>query len=187
MNEIETKFYESFYDYVNENMNISFMAENIKVNLSLTLRDRFDNDKYDYKAILFEININFQLDKSYKDVYPPYPEVNLIYEICAGDDKHNINGYIPDFELTKEGCCSSNSFTESKFVIEIDGHKWHEKTKEQAARDRQKDRAYLMNGYIPIRFSGSEVYHQPIQCVEETLKIIAEIEREKLFGEILSK
>ena len=59
------------------------------------------------------------------------------------------------------------------FVIEIDGHEWHEKTKEQAMRDKCKDRAYIKNGYIPIHFTGSEVFHNPENCVKEVIETIS--------------
>jgi very-short-patch-repair endonuclease len=43
-------------------------------------------------------------------------------------------------------------------VVEIDGHEFHERTKEQAKRDRMRDRLMLMDGYMVLRYTGSEIY-----------------------------
>lgn len=43
-------------------------------------------------------------------------------------------------------------------VVECDGHEFHERTKEQAERDRSRDRAVQAMGWRIIRFTGSELY-----------------------------
>lgn len=64
------------------------------------------------------------------------------------------------------------------FVIECDGHDFHERTKEQAARDRKRDRDMLAKGAIVIRFTGSEIWASPTECAERALDIVSlEIER----------
>jgi len=55
----------------------------------------------------------------------------------------------------------------AKTVVEIDGHDFHEKTKFQASRDKKRDRDFLSEGYVTMRFSGSDIYHRPFECVEE--------------------
>lgn len=50
-------------------------------------------------------------------------------------------------------------------VIECDGHDFHDRTKEQAARDRRRDREILeMEGLITIRFTGREIWRDPEDC-----------------------
>lgn len=49
-------------------------------------------------------------------------------------------------------------------LVECDGHDFHERTKEQAARDRQKDRAAQEAGFTILRFTGSEIYRDPTAC-----------------------
>lgn len=58
----------------------------------------------------------------------------------------------------------------SDLVIECDGHAFHEKTKEQVKRRNQRDYDIKMEGYEIIHFSGSEIYNDPISCID---KIIA--------------
>jgi very-short-patch-repair endonuclease len=54
----------------------------------------------------------------------------------------------------------------------LDGHDFHERTKEQAARDRQRERSITKRGYTIIRFTGSEVFYNPRKCVEEVIEIV---------------
>jgi very-short-patch-repair endonuclease len=55
-------------------------------------------------------------------------------------------------------------------VIECDGHEFHEKTKEQAAKDKARDRDLQERGYKVFRFSGSEIWRDPFACAREVLQ-----------------
>ncbi|MGA4550599.1 DUF559 domain-containing protein [Methylorubrum aminovorans] len=52
-------------------------------------------------------------------------------------------------------------------VVECDGHDFHERTKEQAARDRSRDRRLQEAGFRVFRFTGSELYRDPYACALE--------------------
>lgn len=52
-------------------------------------------------------------------------------------------------------------------VVECDGHDFHERTKEQAAKDKFRDRFMLSNGLPTMRFTGSEIWRDVHSCVEE--------------------
>lgn len=54
-------------------------------------------------------------------------------------------------------------------IVECDGHDFHERTKEQAARDRQRDRVFQTEGYKVFRFTGSELYANPFGCALEVM------------------
>lgn len=56
--------------------------------------------------------------------------------------------------------------------IECDGHDFHERTKEQAARDRGKDRLFQTSGIPILRFTGSEIYRDAGACASEVLTFI---------------
>ncbi len=56
--------------------------------------------------------------------------------------------------------------------IECDGHDYHEKTKEQAKKDKSKDRMLKIGGLDVIRFTGSEITANPDKCVAEIKKLI---------------
>jgi len=74
-----------------------------------------------------------------------------------------IGNYLADFLFTvvkKEG-------GKAKVVVELDGHDFHERTKEQASRDKARDRWMTANGIIVLRFTGSDVWRNPFQCAAE--------------------
>lgn len=80
-----------------------------------------------------------------------------------------IGRYKADFLLwfSYKGQCAG-------VVVECDGHAFHEKTKEQAAADKKRDREMLKAGFPVMRFSGSEVFKDPIHCAEQVREILAE-------------
>ena len=51
----------------------------------------------------------------------------------------------------------------AEVVVECDGHGFHEKTKEQARRDKARDRDLHAMGCPVIRFTGSELVANPIE------------------------
>lgn len=55
-------------------------------------------------------------------------------------------------------------------IVECDGHDYHERTKEQAARDRSRDREFQAKGYMVFRFTGSELYRSPLEKAGEAFK-----------------
>lgn len=57
-------------------------------------------------------------------------------------------------------------------AIEIDGHEFHDRTKEQASRDRARDRDLMAMGFVVIRFTGSDVWNNPILCAKEAADAI---------------
>lgn len=52
-------------------------------------------------------------------------------------------------------------------VVECDGHQWHERTKEQAAKDKSRDRDLLAAGFPVVRFTGSEIFKGANDCVQQ--------------------
>lgn len=55
-------------------------------------------------------------------------------------------------------------------VVELDGHDFHERTKEQAKRDKSRDRTLVRHGYSVLRFTGSEIYNNPREAVKDVLR-----------------
>lgn len=54
-----------------------------------------------------------------------------------------------------------------RYAIEIDGFEWHDKTPEQAERDKKREREIQLAGYTVIRFAAREVIRDPMACVCE--------------------
>ena len=64
--------------------------------------------------------------------------------------QHKLNNYYVDFFF----------FNGSEgIIIELDGHEFHEKTKDQAARDKKRDRVLQRSGYKVYHFTGSEIWN----------------------------
>jgi len=66
--------------------------------------------------------------------------------------------------------------------VEIDGHAWHEKTKEQVQYHKERERFLVAQGWKLFRFTGSEVYRDAPKCVDElseTVSLIVEEWRRK--------
>lgn len=73
-----------------------------------------------------------------------------------------VTGYDYDFdarEVVRRG----------QVAVEVDGHEFHEKTKEQAQHDKARDREIQRAGYQVFRFTGSEVWRDPIGCAREAV------------------
>jgi very-short-patch-repair endonuclease len=85
--------------------------------------------------------------------------VDLLDEIGARNYRFSIQEkigkYTVDFLLVYNPV--SNPEVVKNIVIECDGHDYHERTKEQAAHDRERDRYFIKNGYILLRYTGSQI------------------------------
>jgi very-short-patch-repair endonuclease len=57
-------------------------------------------------------------------------------------------------------------------IVECDGHDFHERTKEQAARDRSRDRVCVLNGIRVFRFTGSEIWNDPLGCARQAYECL---------------
>lgn len=56
-------------------------------------------------------------------------------------------------------------------IVELDGHDFHERTKEQAARDKKRDRDMVVGGDVVLRFTGSEIIKDPTKCMREAIDL----------------
>lgn len=61
-----------------------------------------------------------------------------------------------------------------RVAIECDGHDYHERTKEQARRDRRRDRSLLTDGLPCLRFTGSEIFGDPNGCINDVFFFLEE-------------
>lgn len=57
----------------------------------------------------------------------------------------------------------------NRLIVECDGHDFHERTKEQAARDRDRDRQAQLAGIEIFRFTGSELWRDPLGCADQVI------------------
>lgn len=90
-------------------------------------------------------------------------EIEKQKEIQCENKRYRVDFFIPVIYKNQENKC---------FVIECDGHEFHQKTKEQVERDNTRMRTLQKCGYEVIRFSGTEIWHRPYKCANEVLNII---------------
>ena len=88
------------------------------------------------------------------------------YELDMGWVVHQqkkIDRYRVDFVVDNVVVdCSTPPFS---VVIECDGHDFHERTKEQAEKDKRRDRVLQFYGYRVHRYTGSEIWRSSGECV----------------------
>lgn len=79
-----------------------------------------------------------------------------------------IGRFCVDFLMAYESCIPCKF----EFIaIECDGHNFHEKTKEQAAHDKARDRELQSGGIRVLRFTGSEIWKDALGCAESALEV----------------
>jgi very-short-patch-repair endonuclease len=76
-----------------------------------------------------------------------------------------VGSYRVDFLYYRPKC-------DGGMVVEVDGHDFHEKTKEQAARDKARERELTKLGWPVLRFTGAEVYADPNRCALEPFDVL---------------
>jgi len=100
----------------------------------------------------------------------PHPDVSarIAKRGCmAIQMQHELLDWPADFVI------SCPSISPKQVIIECDGHDFHERTKEQARRDRSRDRAAQEAGYMMLRYTGSEIYRDPLGCAKSAIKALA--------------
>lgn len=85
-----------------------------------------------------------------------------------GSDSHLL---IPQFEWKNRRIDFAVMLLGVSIFVECDGHDFHERTKEQAARDRSKDRQIQRGGFPILRFTGSEIFQNAGACAEEVFDL----------------
>lgn len=86
--------------------------------------------------------------------------------------------------LVKIGTCGAD-YDELLLAIECDGHDFHDRTKEQARRDRARDRDLARGGWITQRFTGSEIFADADGCADEIYHLLMEWNAQGLVAERL--
>jgi very-short-patch-repair endonuclease len=81
-----------------------------------------------------------------------------------------VGPYRVDF-LIRVASCDIVKF----IVVECDGHDFHERTKEQASRDRSRDRWMAAQGITVLRFTGSEIHKDALACAESVFDVICRL------------
>ena len=87
---------------------------------------------------------------------------------CIVIPQAGVLNYRVDFLIGSRG-----SERSALVVVECDGHDFHERTREQAAHDKRRDRRLTAAGHTVFRFTGSEIYRNAAGCAAETMNFVA--------------
>lgn len=66
------------------------------------------------------------------------------------------------------------TLTGKRCVVECDGHDFHERTPEQAERDKSRDVHLLCAGWPVMRFTGRQLKKDPRVCRDQVVKFLVE-------------
>lgn len=94
---------------------------------------------------------------------PDYAQLDRGQVVCV--PQVTIGPYRSDFALFVGG-------KREVIVIECDGHDFHERTKEQARRDRARDRWMTTSGFTVLRFTGSEIHNDTFAVCDEIVEYL---------------
>lgn len=89
-----------------------------------------------------------------------------------------VAAYRLDFAITTINYRFDREVRESgrelpRIAVELDGHAFHERTREQVAYRNKRDRDLQIAGWKVFHFSGSEIYNQPADCVLQVIEYAA--------------
>ena len=73
-----------------------------------------------------------------------------------------------------------NEETPFIIIIEVDGHNYHERTKEQAEYDKSRDRFMTATNAKVFRFTGREVWRDAEACAAEVFTYVTCIQQQHL-------
>jgi very-short-patch-repair endonuclease len=118
---------------------------------------RINSSKECFRSVLFNGDIESA------DTLASFAATNMGHIVVSPQIK--VDRYRVDFMAALDNCSETRLL-----VIECDGHEWHERTKEQAAHDKARDRYLTNNGMSVMRFTGSEIVANPLSCVGEIVQ-----------------
>lgn len=94
-------------------------------------------------------------------------DASTIYS-CSLIQQMMVGPYVADF-----GIVAATSDSRVLVVaVECDGHDFHERTKQQVARDKARDRAFAERDIRLFRFSGSEIWRDAGLCADQVLEFV---------------
>lgn len=98
-----------------------------------------------------------------------YGAVTLGPPTGVGGSLFSIQMQVPVLTYRADFLICENSEAPAFIVVECDGHDFHERTKEQAERDRRRDREMQSAGFRVFRFTGREIYRNAFACADEVI------------------
>lgn len=83
------------------------------------------------------------------------------------EPQKQLDGWRVDFLIHVLGRGPGGPIGWRCIIVECDGHDYHERTKEQATRDRRRDREWQAKGITVFRFTGAEIFRDAWACASQ--------------------
>lgn len=168
-----------FSDYENTEMYLeSFLNSPKKVQQLLMLL--LVNKRF-YPGFWNDETIKSPIEQIFMTAFEAYCKLENKKNIYLFPQKEvicNEKKYYIDFEFEADEYLTHLIFGEEiknekfKLAIECDGYEFHQKTKEQVQRDNEREYDLKMAGYEVLRFSGTQIYNDPLKCAKDTYNYI---------------
>lgn len=127
--------------------------------------DEWRNDVHAFLEGNFEFYLGGAIHRHGPDPITMFMQVPI--------DEYRVDFLI--YGVTAE-CDDRSTWGRVKLIVECDGHDFHEKTKQQAKRDKKRDRTLMAMGYHVMRFTGSEIWNDPRKVVQEALSFVRKVQ-----------
>jgi len=99
----------------------------------------------------------------YRSIPCEYRTVKIKPQAVLGEFKVD---FLIEYDQTSADDKNELISESSKLIVECDGHDFHDRTSEQAKKDRQRDRWLQRMGYPVYRFTGSEINKDVFECTD---------------------
>lgn len=161
--------------------NVEDAISNFRINHLDILRviERYKKDTGDNDLIDFEQFIQGKIDSGRykKGDYEIFEYHRLVVDNFIWNSYHlSLQAGFPDYKVDGKSIradiliwCPGND--KIKLIVECDGYQYHS-SKESFERDRKRDRLLKSKGYDVVRFSGSEIYRDPVKVSDDLYDLI---------------
>ncbi|HDZ05800.1 hypothetical protein LCGC14_0123670 [marine sediment metagenome] len=176
---INLEITEPFKNAELEISNIRIIHKNI-----LNIIEDYKTKTGDFEMTGFESAMNNQIKAGVytNEDYKLFEYHRLIVKNFVWDSYHiTLQAGFPEFKIDNKSTrvdllIWKPNDERFKLIVECDGFKYHN-TKEAFTSDRKRDRLYKSKGYQVIRFSGTEIWKDPISVSSELYDFIENYER----------
>ena len=133
-----------------------------------SLAEHLDNERINFDAAFGVASQQCESPIEALFLVAALPDVMFTRELKIYPQRQ-FGSYRVDFYITHMEHRPDKPEWFSHAIVECDGHDYHERTKEQAERDKKRDREITRLGIPVFRFTGRELHRDAVACAKEVL------------------
>lgn len=118
----------------------------------------------------------FAIDRTLQYHFDLIPQAN----ITANGHAYRVDFRVLPADVLALHELGTYRLTFPRLAVEVDGHEWHERTRQQVNHRNRRDRDLQDAGWRLFHFAGGEVVTQPDRCVAEVLRVAYQAWKELL-------